>query len=327
MIKYREIRINRRLVGKIEIDGGEVKQFRYVFFKDFPFTISIEDLAGVTSIGDEAFKNCTMITSIDIPYGVESIGCGAFMGCSRLESIKMPDSLTAIGIKAFSWCGVLKRIAIPESVKEISYGAFEGCSGAESIEILKPLRLGNNAFAGCLAAKYISIPKRFDFQSSAFEGCYALETVATSVVDFRGRMYQFPKILTEYNLELTADRLKAQPIKEQGRLLFGQFAVDGFDPRKITLRLGLLCNVAYMSTVYKILPELIQRLIYTTLVCLKRSELTGELPRITSVAKHKVLLSMLARQGDLVKENKLVEKGGVKVSKQPNYVFRSRRCG
>ena len=36
----------------------------------------------VTSIGEDAFQNCTSLTSVAIPSSVTSIGSGAFRGCS-----------------------------------------------------------------------------------------------------------------------------------------------------------------------------------------------------------------------------------------------------
>ena len=41
----------------------------------------------VTSIGINAFADCTSLTRVTIPSSVTSIGRGAFYGCTSLESV------------------------------------------------------------------------------------------------------------------------------------------------------------------------------------------------------------------------------------------------
>ena len=60
--------------------------------------------AGVTSIGNRAFYNCSGLTSIEIPAGVTSIGVSAFEECESLTSIEIPAGVTSIGHDAFGAC-------------------------------------------------------------------------------------------------------------------------------------------------------------------------------------------------------------------------------
>ena len=89
--------------------------------------------AGVTSIGDSAFRYCSGLTSIEIPAGVTSIGKYAFYWCSGLTRIEIPAGVTSIGNSAFRSCSGLTRIEIPAGVTEIGYAAFSGCSGLKDV--------------------------------------------------------------------------------------------------------------------------------------------------------------------------------------------------
>ena len=88
----------------------------------------------VTSIGKNAFSNCSFLTSIEIPNSVTSIGENAFRNCSSLTSIVFGDNsqLTSIGEYAFNWCKSLTSIEIPSSVTSIGEYAFSNCSSLKS---------------------------------------------------------------------------------------------------------------------------------------------------------------------------------------------------
>ena len=81
----------------------------------------------VTSIGYEAFYECSSLTSVTIPNSVTSIGSDAFWGCSSLTSVTIPNSVTSIGNYAFEECTGLTSVTIPNSVTSIGDGAFEYC--------------------------------------------------------------------------------------------------------------------------------------------------------------------------------------------------------
>ena len=73
----------------------------------------------VTTIGENAFDDCTSLKSVTIPDGVTTIGGGAFRGCTSLTSINIPDSVTYIEEGAFRGCGKL-TVSLPGSLLSAS---------------------------------------------------------------------------------------------------------------------------------------------------------------------------------------------------------------
>ena len=104
----------------------------------------------VTSIGDDAFWQCSSLTSIEIPNSVTSIGEDAFSGCTSLTSITIPNSVTSIGDGAFSGCDSLTSVVIGNSVTSIGSDAFYHCDSLKSVTIGNSVTsIGNYAFYQC----------------------------------------------------------------------------------------------------------------------------------------------------------------------------------
>ena len=171
--------------------------------------------SSVTSIGAQAFFQCSSLTSIEIPSSVMSIGERAFWGCGGLrefivddanefyQSIDgilfsedgatlicypegktddryvIPSSVTSIGDSAFSYCGNLTSIEIPSSVTSIGDNAFNGCSGLTSIEIPSSVTsIGGNAFMNCSSLTSIEIPSSVtSIGGNAFMNCSSLTSI------------------------------------------------------------------------------------------------------------------------------------------------------
>ena len=141
---------------------------------------------GVTSIGDNAFGQCTNLETVDLSNAtslekigsyafikrfylkkvdlskaanLKEIGEGAFAGC-KVENVTFPQNsqLENIGISAFAGTPITS-IEIPASVTNIGTGAFDQCGQLKSVTFAPDSRLetiANNAFDGCSKLETIS---------------------------------------------------------------------------------------------------------------------------------------------------------------------------
>ena len=170
------------LDGTVLTISGNGKMEDYDYFEKKPWGTLITKAIienGVTSIGGEAFKDCTSLTSITIPDGVTEIGMGAFYNCTSLTSVTIPDSVTSIGSSAFSGCTSLTSVTIPNSVTEIGVGAFGGCTSFTSIIIPDSITsIGASAFFNCVNLKNVSLGNSVtSIGDYAFGGCTSLTSI------------------------------------------------------------------------------------------------------------------------------------------------------
>ena len=115
---------------------AEVTYSRYSGKVVIPKTVTYEGVKySVTSIGVQAFYNCSGLTSVTVGGNVTSIGNGAFMYCNYLESVTIPNSVTSIGDLAFKDCYRMTSITIGSGVTSIGSSAFSGCSKLTSVHI------------------------------------------------------------------------------------------------------------------------------------------------------------------------------------------------
>lgn len=138
-----------------------VDHFREVFIRRGAYTsntivktIILSD--SVTSIGNEAFRDCKSLENITIPDTVESIGTGAFAGCSSLKKVAIPSHVTTIGEVTFSTCTSLEEVVIPDSVTSIGHGAFVGCTKLNNV-VIPATEIGDTAFYGCTGLLSVDI--------------------------------------------------------------------------------------------------------------------------------------------------------------------------
>ena len=111
---------------------------------------SIELPAGLTYIGDLAFKFCTALKEIAIPDGVTKIGEEAFWGCKGLTELTIPGNVDVVYYSAFSECTGLKTVTIENGVRQLYYHTFEWCTNLETISIPESVTwIGDGTFENC----------------------------------------------------------------------------------------------------------------------------------------------------------------------------------
>lgn len=146
-----------------KINGVTITGIGENAFKDISIIESVDLPNGLLTIGNAAFKNCVNLNNIIIPNNVTNIDSSAFENCTSLESVTLSNSLYAIGVGAFIGCSSLRSINIPASVQHIDSSAFENCSSLTSVTVNKSqeaiTHIGENAFDGCSTSLQIIVPK------------------------------------------------------------------------------------------------------------------------------------------------------------------------
>ena len=126
--------------------------------KHFDVIDSVIVQSGVTSIGNNAFRNCKSISNIVVPETVTSIGHEAFCDCASLNSIELPKSLRVMGYSAFSDCISLSSINLPESLTSMGDRAFSGCIVLKKLVIPDSVTTyGSNWISGCINIESLTL--------------------------------------------------------------------------------------------------------------------------------------------------------------------------
>ena len=122
-------------------DGQVVNPYKNNVFGATIISNTYQDGKGVikldgpaTSIGTNAFWNCSTLNGITIPNSVTSIGIYAFTNCSNLTDIAIPNAVRSIENYAFARTG-LTSITIPSSVTSIVRTAFEKCPSLTTMSV------------------------------------------------------------------------------------------------------------------------------------------------------------------------------------------------
>ena len=207
-------------------DGGNyviISTSPWYSLRDQILSIAIE--TGITSVGSEAFTDCTKASSVSLPDTVTAIGQGAFRLCTGLTSFSVPAGCTDIGPRSFTGCssiaaftvtggntaftaedGVLfsydrstllayppaktdPSYTVPESVTEIGALSFADCKSLSDVLLGSHVSsIGESAFEGCSSLTGLTIPDSVvSIEPFAFNYCTGLTSLTVGTgLDFVG---------------------------------------------------------------------------------------------------------------------------------------------
>ena len=166
-------------------------------------TLSIGEI--VTNIPSSAFNGCTNITgALAIPNAVTSIGGNAFYNCSRITSLSIPNSVTSIGNSAFFNCSGLASISVGSGnstydsrdncnaiIKKSNNQLLLGCNNTVIPESVKSL--GSSAFYNCSALRRVTIPQNItSIANDVFYGCSSISEVIFNAAQLNSSYTQSP---------------------------------------------------------------------------------------------------------------------------------------
>ena len=122
----------------------------------------------ITSLPQEALRDCVNLKSAIIGNGIKVIEDYTFNNCKNLTSVTIGDSVTTIESYAFSECANLSSITIPASVTSIENYVFGGCGNLSTItfqSVIPPTLESNNPFGECSASGTLYYPTGSDYSS------------------------------------------------------------------------------------------------------------------------------------------------------------------
>lgn len=134
------------------------------------------DLEGITAVGANAFRHCTLLEKITLPNTVTRISANAFEG-SGIKSIVFPDKVTLIGHYTCQDCTALESVILPSKLTGIWSSVFKGCTSLKKLTLNKGLKeIGSYGFQNCTSLESVILPSTMTkLAVECFKGCTSLK--------------------------------------------------------------------------------------------------------------------------------------------------------
>lgn len=133
------------------------------------------------TIGEKALQNCKAIRTINLPNTVTSIGKDAFSDCTALYDISSLSGtqITKINGSTFSGDTSLVKVSIPTTCKEIGFSAFRGCTNLRTFDFKNVTTFSNLAFADCSSLSSVTLANGTNtIPSMCFMNCSGIKSLS-----------------------------------------------------------------------------------------------------------------------------------------------------
>lgn len=154
----------------------------------------------VTTIGADAFKDCSGLVSIKLPDSIKTIKTGAFRGCTSLESVSISGNVSVMA-SAFQGCTALRHVELGQNVVLNGTYIFADCTSLESITIPEATTsVPSYLFRGCSSLSNIVLHEKISaFSTHSFADCPALTSfrIPTSVTELPDYLFYGSSLLRE----------------------------------------------------------------------------------------------------------------------------------
>ena len=165
----------------------EFKLWSFAFAQNLARVTFMNREAGLISVGEAAFQECTRLNNVVLPNSTLRIDKEGFRGCSSLSNITLSNQLNYINEYAFADCPVLNNVTLPESLKSIQIAAFNNDAAMSSITFPAALEgIGASAFANCPSLKDVTFNTShytMTIGKDAFKGSNAISKVKVAHLD------------------------------------------------------------------------------------------------------------------------------------------------
>lgn len=226
-LKHAQLDDSVQIIGQHLFDGldfddcwpKKTKIIRHSAFSDAHLSESFRFPYGVSTIGDFAFKSCSL-KRIELPLSICSIGkycfhlcdqlqsvdfskCkiseipeGCFCNCKQLVNIHFSAFTKIIGESAFEWCESIETLDLPESLEEIKEEAFcmesffdEHVSKLANIYFPNKIKsIGSKSFNKLVNLQSITLSSDIDIiGDEAFKDCCNLSIVNYKTIKSIGK--------------------------------------------------------------------------------------------------------------------------------------------